>query len=448
VLAAAIIIKLQKSMRQKTINLVIISVIILGFVAAIFSLVIKNKPATTQEETVATPANESAWKIYRDEENGFQIQYPADFLNENYLAVGEALKFPCGNQIGKSFRITKSKDSVVPAYQFTVFFNSQKLSPKDFFVCKTKNATMDLFDETLIKNIEAFRMGKQNMNATRIVLDGSVTVLVPDGNNIYEIRLEKNTGDGNDPNEFAQMLSSFSLSEAKKPSAIENKMKRFCADAAKNELGNGLLAFYLPLKSDTGNENEVFVGCAKRSNSSQTEWQTFENVLTYHLLKNKVGNYESVWSGGTGSDTAKDGTAALNWTYFTKALSAGDINGDGMNEVLLSGRQYEQKECTEYCYNWCLYAPAEKNIHCIANCQGWKKSSLVVAATAVKDCPIVKTLPKSAKDNCDSDTYLTTCFDNNGTGNSENKIFRDYLEKKSISTDSKEWPSEINSVQN
>ena len=159
--------------------------------------------APIQNEAVDT----SSWQTYRNDEYGFEVKYP-DFPIQTKFPESEGYVFPCGKQLGDSFRIGSSEHFGPTIYDFTVYSNPQKMAAKDFFLCKINATSNGIFSESEINKIDSITVGEQKTAAFQIAWDNTIkTVLIANGGNMIEIQYDA----GQAPDEFSQMLSTFKL---------------------------------------------------------------------------------------------------------------------------------------------------------------------------------------------------------------------------------------------
>lgn len=185
---------------------------------------------TTENQTMATStpaADVSGGNTYRNEEYGFEIKYPDYFSVKDSFPESQGLIFPCGKQLGDSFRVASSEHSNPTIYDFTVYSNPQKLAAKEFFLCKINAARNGNFSESEINGFAMVSLGREAGNGTKIIWDTSIeTVLLPLGNNMIEIQWQKGQSNEAISNEFDQMLSTFKLVDyaesSKQTSPIDN----------------------------------------------------------------------------------------------------------------------------------------------------------------------------------------------------------------------------------
>jgi len=356
------------------------------------------------------------WKIYRNEEYGFEVKYPDYFTVEKYSKPSEtAADVYCGALIADSLGVFTSEGSDSPSYTFSIYSNPWRLVPNDFFTCKNKAILGESFDDSKIEKIEIFNIGQRDKN-TALVIEGSLTTVLASVNgNIYEIRqkAEKNAVAGRA--ELDLMLSTVKFLDIK----IDPQVKKdtdFCADKAKNEFGNGFLAFSEPIKGGGKVNEDFFVGCAAPLDGDQREWLSSEPLALYHVIDNGAGGYDIAWSGSTGKDNG-----GLDWIHTVAPVSAGDLDKDGSDEIFFSGKG----TCARNCQQWCLYLPGEKDLFCAVSytrAQGFGEDADIVMEGRV--C-----INDSSAASCQGECTVLTrtlCFDENAS-DSRYKVFKEYL---------------------
>ena len=440
-------------MERKIINIIIALIIAGGIIAGGGYIFIKKIETTVQTDvqskqkqtaksiTKDTGSNSNdSWKKYRNEKYGFEISYPAKFATVKIIPPEENKKDSCGEQIGESIKIALNENFSSPIYEFAIYSNSRNLSQKDFFICKI-TPDPKTFNENKILNIRAFKIGKQNINATKFLLDDlSDSVLTQIGDNIYEFSLDKNENESGISQEFDQILAAVDFFKFENDAATTDEIRAFCASAAKNEFGDGLFAFYLPLNEKQNGANDLFAACAKKTSPGHNKWNIYENTLIYHLSKNNNDHYQIIWNGNTDNDNN------FNWKISTNDAPIGDINNDGWNEIVLTGSDYNGNEkCSRKYGKRCLYSPVQKDIFCAINYSGWSQegqSTEITRITAGTDCLDIGISANDPEADCTGKPYAVQCFEDDKIKNPENAAFKDYLIKTAVQNKLPEEPLE------
>ncbi|MFA6375832.1 MAG: hypothetical protein WCX69_00320 [Candidatus Paceibacterota bacterium] len=417
-------------MKQKKIYFVIGAIAMACFCAAGYFIFkeINNTDKNQSSGIKTNPIqNNMDTKTYRDDDYGYEIYYPSKFNSQKKSAAIDIKKSACGQQLGISTKIATDDNFNSPVYEFAVYSNLLKLPLKDFFTCQAK-ANIPGFDESKIKNIRAFNIGKQNIPALGFWMENlSNYILAAYGGNVYEFKLDKNDNIQGVSEEFDNILANINFTEG--------EIQKFCYKTAKNKYENGLAAFSLPIKSDLNGTTEVFTGCiTEKETAAEIDWPIFKNIAIHHLVRASGDSYQSVWNGVT-NITESTTANSFGWVFIDSIQPATDIDNDGQNEIVLSGIRNKAEKCAQYCQDWCLYSPAAKNTFCVSKCDGW--SNDVIGKFTRENCIPAKTHLLAPNNECTGEKYSMICVETANLENVKYKIYRDYLEKES---DSSNWP--------
>jgi hypothetical protein len=169
----------------------------------------------TINQIAAFQADIAHWQTYRNAQYGFEIKYPGVPRYRKWHDIS-----PCGYQLGVFFNTTTAirtdlnqynqygttDQNAEEGYDITVYSNPQNLAPKDFFLCKMKNAGCS----NEIKSIGNVSVGEQKIPGVRIVLDNAnEEIMIPSGGDFVDIAWTQGNSTQIQPKEIDQMLSTF-----------------------------------------------------------------------------------------------------------------------------------------------------------------------------------------------------------------------------------------------
>lgn len=372
----------------------------------------KNGSSVSKNSFSDKAPNFDNWKTYRNEAYGFEIKYPGRFEYEEYFETQRnTVDANCGRMVDKTLEVYLDKEHRVPSYSFSIYSNNLKLTPKDFFICQRK-AEQEGYDLNKIESVEVIRVGNQGSSAA-IINEGRITTAVIfENENIYEIRQETESVDDTAMVELNQILTTAKFFKVKADPQTEKNIS-FCAGRNEDEFGKGILAFFEPIISDGTTVKEAFIGCQVPINRNQGEWLADYPVDLYHIIDDGKGGYDIAWHDNTGKE-------GLNWIYVTAPTTAGDLDGDGAQEVFFSAKG----TCVQNCSQWCLYIAKDKKLFCATSITRTEAPGNDISMEG-KEC-----VTDSNATNCQGECTVlkrTLCFDK---GEPEQKygIFKEYLQ--------------------
>lgn len=375
------------------------------------------QPAVENGAPDNSATNTDNWRTYRNQVRGFEIKYPARFAEKEYFDIqNNAADATCGGMIEKKFGVFLEKGKTIPTYYFSIYANPLKMTPEDFLICQEKAMQGSGYDSSNVNSIEVATAGEQGGDAAIINQGKVATAVISANGNIYEVRQEVEKQNDATRDELSKILSTVKFEQIEADPQTERNAE-FCASQAQGKFGRNITAFSAPIASGGEILKEIFVGCQIAVDAKQGEWLPDQPVELYHIVDNGKGGYDIAWQGNTGKE-------GLDWIYTVVPVSAGDLDGDGKEEIFFSGKG----SCTRNCQQWCLYIPGENDLLCAVTytrAEGFGDDVSVVTEGRV--C-----IDDSSAGKCEGECTVllrTLCFDSDA--NTEKyKVFKDYLSKK------------------